>query len=47
MISNIYNIQHVFERSLPHNALEEWVPSFYENYEALDMANWYFTDQLV
>ena len=45
MISNIYDIQHVFERSLPHNALEEWVPSFYENFEALDMANRYFTDR--
>ena len=45
MISNIYDIRHVFERSLPHNALEEWVPGFYENFEALDMANWYLTDR--
>ncbi|KIJ90497.1 hypothetical protein K443DRAFT_15184 [Laccaria amethystina LaAM-08-1] len=44
MISNIYDIRHVFERSLPHDALEEWVPSYYENFEALDMANQYFTD---
>ena len=45
MISNIYDIQHVFERSLPHDALEEWVPGFYENFEALDMATQYFTDR--
>ena len=43
MISNIYDIQLVYERLLPHDTLEEWVPSFYENFEALDMANRYFT----
>ena len=45
MIENIYDIQHVFERSLPHNAMEEWVPSYYETFEVLDMGNRYFTDR--
>jgi hypothetical protein len=45
MIENIYDIQHVFERSLPHNTMEEWVPSYYEAFEVLDMGNRYFTDR--
>jgi hypothetical protein len=44
MIENIYNIQHVFERTLPHNTVEDWVPSYYETFEVLDMGNRYFTD---
>jgi len=45
MIENIYDIQHVFERLLPRNTLEEWVPSYYETFEALDMGNPYFTNR--
>jgi hypothetical protein len=45
LIENIYDIQHVFERSLPHNSMEEWVPGYYETFEALDMGNRYFTDR--
>ena len=45
IIENIYDIQHIFERSLPHNTMEVWVPSYYDTSEVLDMANRYFTDR--
>lgn len=45
MIENIYDIQHIFERSLPHNTMDAWVPSYYETFQALDMGNRYFTDR--
>jgi hypothetical protein len=45
MIENIYDIQHIFERSLPHNTMDAWVPSYCETFKALDMGNHYFTDR--
>jgi hypothetical protein len=44
-IVNIQAIHHLFFRMLPDNRMEDWSPATFENYEAIDIGNRYFTDR--
>ena len=44
-IANIHMIHHSFFQMLPDNAMEDWLPATFENYEVIDMSNRYFTDR--
>ena len=44
-ISAIHAIHHTFSRAVPDNSMEEWVPTMFEDYQAIDTGNRYFTNR--
>lgn len=44
-MKSIQEIHHVFSRVLPAGALEDWVPSFFNEIPSIDMGNRYFTNR--
>jgi hypothetical protein len=44
-INSIYEIHQLFARALPEKSMDDWSPSSYDGFEAIDAANHYFTDR--
>ncbi|KAF8222859.1 hypothetical protein L208DRAFT_1320145 [Tricholoma matsutake] len=44
-ITAIQAIHHTFLRAVPDDSMEEWAPTMFEDYEAVDMGNRYFTNR--
>jgi hypothetical protein len=44
-ITAIQAIHHTFLRAVPDDSMEEWAPTTFEDYEAVDMGNRYFTNR--
>ncbi|KAF8237340.1 hypothetical protein L208DRAFT_1247839, partial [Tricholoma matsutake] len=43
-ITAIQAIHHTFLQAVPDDSMEEWAPTMFEDYEAVDMGNHYFTN---
>ena len=44
-IAAIQAIHHTFSRAVPDDSMEEWSPTVFEEYQAVDMGNRYFTNR--
>jgi hypothetical protein len=44
-IMAIQAIHHTFSRAVPDDSMEEWTPTMFEDYQAVDMGNRYFTNR--
>jgi hypothetical protein len=45
LVASAIAIHHTFYRTLPENSMENWTPSTFDNYPAIDIGNRYFSDR--
>ena len=44
-IENIHEIHEILAHEFPRDAVEDWSPSRFGQFDAVDMSNWYFTSR--
>jgi hypothetical protein len=44
-IENIHEIREILAHEFPRDAMEDWSPSRFGQFDAVDMSNWYFTSR--